>query len=118
MSTEIVGVADGVLTARIAGMVSPSDVQAMQKSVVELLEKHEKLRLLLDAVGFAGLEKGRWSATSTLSRYDAQIEKMAIIGDRKWENDILLFTGKGLRRAQIEYFAPGDEAKARAWLST
>jgi len=43
---------------------------------------------------------------------------MAIVGDRNWEAEVQLFTGKGIRRVPIEYYEPADLAKAKAWLAS
>ena len=47
----------------------------------------------------------------------ASMDKIAIVGDQKWEDMALLFTGKGIRRVPIEYFPPADLVKARTWLA-
>jgi hypothetical protein len=41
-----------------------------------------------------------------------QIEKMAIVGAEKWQDDALAFTAKGFRAMAIEFF------EARTWLSS
>jgi hypothetical protein len=66
---------------------------------------------------FAGIDKaGNWGDVSFQARNDPFIEKIAIVGEKKWEDVTLLFSGKGIRRVPIEYFPPADLAKARAWL--
>jgi hypothetical protein len=42
---------------------------------------------------------------------------MAIVGDKKWEDLVLIFASKGLRRFPIEYFEPAESPRARAWLA-
>jgi len=49
-------------------------------------------------------------------QHDASIDRMAIVGDRKWADLALLFTTQGLRPFPIEYFDTADAAGARAWL--
>ena len=44
------------------------------------------------------------------------IERMAIVGERKWEQLTPLFAANGLRAFQIQYFEPAQLAAARAWL--
>ncbi|MGH7844003.1 MAG: STAS/SEC14 domain-containing protein [Candidatus Binatia bacterium] len=44
------------------------------------------------------------------------IDKIAVVGDEKWKDLVYAFLAKGFRRAAVEYFVPGDLAKARAWL--
>ena len=44
------------------------------------------------------------------------MQKLAIVGDGKWESLALMFTAKGLRPFPIEYFPSGQDNAARAWL--
>lgn len=41
---------------------------------------------------------------------------MAIVGQQKWEEAALIFTGEGLRHFPIEYFQPDQLADAQTWL--
>ncbi len=52
---------------------------------------------------FEGWERGGAWNDFSFSDSDASIERMAIVGDRKWEDLALLFTAKGLRAFPIEY---------------
>jgi hypothetical protein len=46
-----------------------------------------------------------------------RIEKMAIVGDEKWRDETLVFTGKGFRPTAIEFFPTSRLAEARRWLA-
>jgi hypothetical protein len=117
MSAEIVSVLDGVLTMQVRGMLSYPELASIQTEAAEILRKEGKLRLLVLAEDFEGWGKaGDWGDVSFQAENDALIERMAIVGDRKWEELALMFTAKGLREFPIEYFAPSDAAAARAWL--
>ena len=52
---------------------------------------------------------------SFLADHDADVAKMAIVGDEKWRESVMLFTGVGIRRSPVVYF--GDEPSARSWLA-
>ena len=41
-------------------------------------------------------------------RQDVHIERMAIVGERQWEELALLFTAQGLRTFPIQYFGPAQ----------
>src|SRR5688572_23081390 len=112
MSAEIVSVRDGVLTMEVRGTLSYPELASIQTAAAEILRTEGKLRVLVLAEQFAG-----WGDVTFQAENDARIERMAIIGDRKWEELALLFTAKGLREFPIEYFAPSDAAAARAWLA-
>jgi len=48
---------------------------------------------------------------------DPFIRKMAIVGEKKWEELAMLFTGQGMRKFPIEYFPPADLDRAKTWLT-
>ena len=50
-------------------------------------------------------------------KYDKLIEKIAIVGEKKWEELAMIFTGKGVRPIPIEFFTPAELPKARVWLT-
>ena len=59
---------------------------------------------------------GTWDGFSFQSGHGVHIERMAIAGDRKWEELALLFTAKGLRAFPMQYFSLAQIATARAWI--
>jgi len=66
---------------------------------------------------FKGFERGAdWGDITFLVKHDHQVEKIAIVGDRKWESDALTFTGAGFRQGQVRFFPHNQLAQARAWL--
>lgn len=118
MSSEIANVSDRVLTIRIAGRLKHSELTAAQQQTADLIRQKGKVRLLVLVENFAGTEKaGDWGDISFQAENDPFIEKIAIVGDAKWEDLALLFTGKGVRRVPIEYFASAELGKANAWLA-
>jgi len=118
MSAEIVDNTEGVLTIRISGKLRHSELATAQKNAAEMLKKKGGSRVLVLAEKFEGWEKaGDWGDLSGQQQLDAQIDRMAIVGEKRWEDVALLFTGKGIRHIEIEYFSPTDLIKARSWLS-
>jgi hypothetical protein len=55
---------------------------------------------------------------SFLTEQGQHIDKMAIVGDEKWQDDALAFTAKGFRATAIEFFTPWRLNGARTWLSS
>jgi hypothetical protein len=114
MSVQIIDVSNGLVTAKIAGKLTPAEQVQFQKSVADLISKEGKARVLVLAKEFQGWDKGDWSDVSFQAKYDQDIEKMAVVGEKKWADLAVLFVGKGLRQVQIEFFT--DEEKARSWV--
>ena len=110
---------EGVLTIRISGKLRQSELAAAQKNAVAMLKKGGGSRLLVLAEKFEGWEKGGdWGDLSGQEQLDAQIDRMAIIGEKRWEDVALLFTCKGVRHIDIEYFSPTELPRARSWLAS
>ncbi len=119
MSAEIVDLSDQILTLRISGLLKHAEFVAAQKRAAEVIQKLGRVRLLVLLDHFAGTDKaGDWGDVSFQAQFDPFIEKIAVVGDKQWEDLVLLFTGKGLRRVPIEYFQSADLPKARTWLTT
>jgi hypothetical protein len=48
---------------------------------------------------------------------DPHIKKMAIVGEKRWEELALIFAARPIRSFPIEYFGPAELERARAWLA-
>ena len=119
MGMSIESFADGVLTARVSGQLAPSEWQAAQEAAVARMRGAAgKTRVLVVAERFAGWTRGAWDDSPLQPQFDQQVDRMAIVGEAQWQDLVLMFVGKGLRRMQIEYFPTADEATAREWLAS
>ena len=118
MSAEIVSNRGGILTVKVTGWLTPTELLVTQQTAADILRVHGGSRVLVAAEDFQGWEKGGdWGDMSGQMELDAYAQRIAIVGDRKWKDLTLLFTGKGVRHVAIEYFSPRDVEKARAWLA-
>ncbi|HMJ64243.1 MAG TPA: STAS/SEC14 domain-containing protein [Candidatus Binatia bacterium] len=118
MSASIVDATDGILTIKFTGKLTQPELAAVQKSADEFVQQHGKVRFLAVAENFQGWEKGGdWGDLSLQAEVDPHIEKMAIVGEKKWEELALVFTAQGFRGFPIEYFQPAELKEARAWLA-
>jgi len=121
MSAEIVNISGGLLTLKFSGLVTYPEFTAGQQAVADFIRHYPgpgKVRILALLENFRGWAlEGDWGDTTFVDEYDPFIEKIAIVGDKRWETSVLGFTLKGLRKAAIEYFQPADLGKARAWLA-
>ena len=118
MSAQIVNHQEGILTVKISGRLSQTDLLAAQKTVADELREQGGSRVLFVAENFQGWEKGGdWGDLSGQSELDSYARRIAIVGEQRWKDLALLFAGKGIRRVAIEYFLPPELDKARAWLA-
>jgi hypothetical protein len=118
MGAEVLGLSNGVVSIRIAGRLTEEDLAGMQQHTAAIIRDRGKVRILVLAEDFVGWEQdGRWDDFSMQEQNDNDIEKMAIVGDKRWEDLALIFTARDLRPFPIEYFTPGELANAQAWLA-
>lgn len=118
MPFTIIDGAGPVISAKITGELGKSEVSQLQAAALSAIQRHGKVNALFILENFQGWKQsGDWGDISFMSEHDKDIGKIAVVGDEQWRDMIYAFLAKGFRQAQIEYFPPGDLAKARAWLS-
>ena len=119
MPCEIVETTGCLLIVKITGKLSKPEIDASQKEAIAVIRREGRARILIVGEDFEGWEeKGNWGDLSFMMKYDPQIERIAIVGEKKWEDLVFAFTGKGMRSAQVEYFLPGQLGAARAWVTS
>jgi len=102
---------------RITGLLKKSELDAALAAEAKEWEPATRVRVLIIVEDFQGWERGAdWGDTSFLFTHDEQIEKIAIVADPRWETDVLMFAGAGIRKAPVKFFPPEQLALARAWL--
>jgi hypothetical protein len=117
MGTQVSGVSEGILTMTVSGKLTQTELTQAQQSLADIIRAQGKVRILVLAGDFAGWESGgEWNDFSFQEEFDPCIEKMAIVGDTRWEDLALIFVAKGLRSFPIEYFALSELSSAQAWL--
>jgi len=117
MSAKIIGNSDGILTARVSGTLTQAELAALQASTVDSIRQQGQVSILIVAEDFAGWRAGdHWDNVAFLDN-DPYIRKMAIVGDKKWEDLALIFTASPIRKFPIQYFQPAELAQAQAWLA-
>lgn len=117
MSYEIVEIDNDFLSIRLFHHMKLADYDALQAVARDLIEKGVKPRLLVVAEDFEGWEKAEgWDDVSFLSDYGDEVVKMAVVADERWEEQVFMFAGKGLRVTEIKLFAPSLLQEAESWV--
>ncbi|WP_340123784.1 STAS/SEC14 domain-containing protein [Methylobacter svalbardensis] len=118
MSAEIISTIDGIVTVKITDKLTYPDLIELQKSVIGIIDQLGGIKVLIICEDLHGWSKeGDWEKLSFQVENDPFINKMAIVGEEKWEEPALIFTCKGLRDFPIEYFQPHELTRAQAWLN-
>ncbi len=108
----------GIWVLRASGALRKEELDVVQADCIRVLGPHDDAKLLViiekDFCGWVGDEV--WNDMTFFVEHGDRIAKIAIVGDPKWESRMLMFTGAGLRRAPVKYFAENHLAEAYAWL--
>ena len=74
--------------------------------------------LLVLLENFTGWERSEaWGDTDFFFSHRDDFEKIAVVGNPRWEAQVLAFTGAGLRKGPVKFFPETAESEARAWLA-
>jgi hypothetical protein len=105
-----------LLVIHVNGKLIKADYEHFVPEFDRLIQQHGKLRLLFDMTDFHGWEvSAMWEDLKLGIRHFADIEKLAMVGDTKWEQGMATFC-KPFTTAKIRYFDRTDTAEARQWL--
>ena len=115
MSIEMRAGGQRLLVVRIYGILRRAELEESQRAAAKIIREAGKVTALVLLDGFEGWERtDEWGDVSFLAEHDTDIEKIAVVGQERWRDEVLMFAGAGLRHNPVRYF--NDEAGARAWL--
>jgi len=105
-----------VLEVRVSGKLTRDDYQHFVPEFNRLTQKHGKLRVLFEMADFHGWDaEALWDDLKFDVKHFSDIERLAMIGDKKWEHGMSLFC-RPFTTASIRYFDADAMPEARAWL--
>ncbi len=117
MSVGIESEEGNLRVLRITGLLRKAELDAVQKAEAARWEPTTRVMLLVIIEKFEGWERNAdWGDMTFFLKHEKQIEKMAIVSDPRWKEDVLMFAGSGFRHGQVKFFLPAQLAMARAWL--
>ena len=118
MAFTIVDATGPIISAKITGELSNSEVRQMQTAALDAIRTCGKISALFILEDFQGWKRAvDWGDVTFLTEHDKDIAKIAVVGEDKWRDSIYAFLAKGFRQAEVDFFLPGDLEKARVWLS-
>ena len=105
-----------VLVLHVSGKLVKADYEQFVPEFERLVRQNGQLRMLFDMTGFHGWEASAlWEDTKFAFKHFADIERLARVGDKKWQHGMATFC-KPFTKAVIQYFDQADAAEARKWL--
>jgi hypothetical protein len=103
----------------VQGVLTFDDQKQVEEKCRGEIDHSQKVKLLILAEQFSGWGKeGDWGDLTFMHEYDPNIEKIAVVAEGKWKDQILMFIGAGRREAAVEFFLVDEEEDARDWLQS
>ena len=111
-------VADRVHWITLSGLLTWAEFQAFQSRVeAGNVFASGKVRVLIQLEHFIGWEPSeQWGDVSFFFRHDHDIERIAVVGDPHWRDQMQMFLFADYRQAEARFFPETDLESARAWL--
>ena len=116
MSMEMHVESQRLLVVQVRGILRRVELDECQRAVSKMISAVGKANALVLLDGFRGWERTeKWGDVSFLTEHDSDLEKIAIVGQETWRDEVMMFAGAGLRQSLVRYF--NDSDAARAWLA-
>lgn len=105
-----------VLLVKLTGKLAKQDYERFVPEVERLIKEHGKIRMLVQMHDFHGWTMGAlWEDVKFDLKHFRDIERLALVGDRKWEAGMAAFC-KPFTTATIRYFDESKADEAFAWV--
>jgi hypothetical protein len=106
-----------MLEVRATGKLAASDYVELIPTFEQLNKQHGKLRVLFELHDFHGWTAGGlWQDFKFEEKHFSDIERLAIIGETKWQALLAKFC-KPFTTAHVRFFRPEQVDTAREWLA-
>lgn len=105
-----------VLEVQVSEKLLHADYQLFVPEVERLVAQHGKIRVLFEMTQFHGWEPAAvWDDIKFDVKHFTHIERIAMVGDKKWERGMAAFCHP-FTTAKVRYFDARDLEKAREWV--
>jgi hypothetical protein len=104
------------LLVQLSGKLTKEDYQHFVPAVERLIKQQGKIRVLVQMRDFHGWTLAAlWEDIKFDVKHFSDIERLAFVGDRKWEAGMAAFC-KPFTRAAIRYFDEANYEEALGWV--
>lgn len=105
-----------VVIVKVTGKLEKEDYDIFVPELQKAIEQHGKIRILLELEDFHGWTAGAiWEDTKFDARHFNDIERIAFVGDKKWEHGMAVFCN-AFTTAAIRYFDERLRDEAEQWI--
>ena len=118
MPVEIHEVTSGqYIEVELSGKLSKEDYEKFVPLIESDIRERGKVRMMVVMRDFHGWSAGAlWEDTKFDWKHFGDIERLAIVGDKKWESGMATFC-KPFTSATIKYFDVSEIEAARKWIA-
>ena len=117
MSVTFIKESENLFVVQIKRIFTFEDLKEIQDKGRVEIERSQKIKLLVLAEEFSGWGKeGDCGDLTFMYEYDPYIDKIAIVTNGKWKDELLVFVEAGSRQAFVECFGEDGKKDARDWL--
>ena len=117
MSVTFTKESDNLFVISVQGVLTFEDLKEVENKISEEIDRNQKVKLLVLAKDFTGWGKeGDWGDLTFMYEYDPNIEKIAVVAEANWKDQMLMYLGAGRRQAEVEFFFSDEAKDARDWL--
>jgi hypothetical protein len=107
-----------LLEVHASGKLSRNDYRSLAPQVERMIHDHGKIRVLFQMSDFHGWRPGGlWEDIKFDARHYADIERLALVGNRRWERLMAGFCSP-FTWARIRFFDPTEMDEARQWVES
>ena len=104
------------LVVELNGKLTAQDYEHFGGEIDGRIKEHGKLRVLVTMHDFHGWKlSALWEDIKFDAKHFADIERLALVGERKWEAGMAAFC-KPFTTAKVRYFDAAQSDDAVAWL--
>ncbi|OHB68673.1 MAG: hypothetical protein A2V70_07030 [Planctomycetes bacterium RBG_13_63_9] len=106
-----------VIGIRVSGKLLHADYQQFIPKLEELIREHGSIRCLMEMEDFEGFElRALWDELKFDTKHCRDIERCAVVGNRKWEQWATNLSKPLFYKATIKYFDVSELDQAWQWI--
>lgn len=105
-----------VVATKVSGKLDMEDYKQLFPLIKETIDQYGKFRWYIELEDFQGWNwQSIWQEIKMDIQHFSDLEKLAIVGDKDWEERILEAL-KHVSRAEVKYFPILEKKIARSWI--
>jgi hypothetical protein len=105
-----------IVTLKFREKLDKGDYDEFVPMIESQIERESPIRMLVELHDFQGWTAGAlWEDTKFAARHFNDIERLAVVGDARWETGVTVFV-KPFTSADVRYYTMDALEKAREWV--